>query len=179
MTTKWIGKNKIFLIVVFVITTIAGLYVINGNRYYLQSNGNYTYKIDRWTGKTWTVTPYGEKEVQQAIEKEEAVSFPISNLIVENAKGKSGDYCIRMSGTITNNYKLPATNISLRVDFSSEKGGKPFYYEVFFPFSSTNEQVQPGSTKSFDKCMNNNTEATLKDTQWWFSITPYSADVFE
>ena len=61
-----------------------------------------------------------------------------------------------ISGAITNNYNLPATNIMLRVNFSFKQNDKPFHYEVFAPFDNINEQVQPGSTKSFEKCMNYN-----------------------
>ena len=179
MTSKKVKSNKFIYLAILIIAIFVGLYLINSNRYYLQSSGKNTYKIDRWTGRTWIVTAYGEKEVQQVTEKEEVVSFPIDNLVVGDINAEDGNVCVKISGTITNNYNLPATNIMLRVDFSSEQRGKPFHYEVFAPFNNIDEQIQPGSTKSFGKCMNYNTETALDNITWWFSVVPYSAVVFK
>lgn len=179
MVSKKIKNNKFVYFAILTVALFVGLYLINSNRYYLQSSGKSTYKIDRWTGKTWIVTPYGEKEVQQVAEKEKAVPFPVNNLIVGDISAESGDYCVKISGTITNNHNLPATNLMLRANFSSEQNGKPFHYEVFAPFDNIDEQIQPGSTKSFGKCMNYNTKAALDNIKWWFSVAPYSAVVFK
>lgn len=173
---KKVKPMHLFILGVFVVFL---LLIATSNRYYLQSSGSQTYKVDRWTGKTWIVTPYGKKEINDVGIQKENTPFPVYNLIVGKLQSSTELSCIKVSGTIANNHSFAATNIMLRVDFSSEKDGAPFHYEVFKPFINFSEQVQPGSTKSFETCMNRNTTTALKDKTWWFTVTPYEADVFE
>ena len=53
------------LLVIFGIGSISGMLVTRDqdNRFYLQSNGQFVYKIDRRTGDTWLVFPTGERQI--------------------------------------------------------------------------------------------------------------------
>ncbi|KKQ74390.1 MAG: hypothetical protein US96_C0033G0007 [Candidatus Woesebacteria bacterium GW2011_GWB1_38_5b] len=104
--------------------------------------------------------------------------FPLTNLTIENVKGEDADYCVQLSGTVYNSGSLPATLIAVRADFSKEMNGASFHYEVFSPFQTDSEQIQPNSRKSFSKCMNPQTYSAVKSVnQWYFSMTPYSAKI--
>lgn len=106
--------------------------------------------------------------------------FPLGLLNVSNIKSENIGYCIQISGTIKNNYSKPAFAMGLKADFSREKGSESFHYEVFSPFQVETEQIQPGSSKTFSKCMNNQTFNALKGiSQWHFGVIPFSAKIFE
>ena len=93
-------KTHVYLLTVGAII-ILGLYFVSNNRFYLQSSGGGVYKIDRWTGKTWLVTPYGEKAVKELGESKSKTPFPIANLVVGNINGSTEASCVKISGTIT------------------------------------------------------------------------------
>lgn len=116
--------------------------------------------------------------------------FPIFNLSVENpaahykdpypqVEGDIGE-CIEVSGTITNSSSLEAQYLALKIDFLKTKNGTPFHYEVFAPFESAVERVQPGSSKTFTKCLRRQSFDAVKDIQnWFFTITPFSAKIYQ
>ena len=100
--------------------------------------------------------------------------FPIFNLSVENpatnykdpypqVEGDIGE-CIEVSGTITNSSSLEAQYVGLKIDFLKTKNGTPFHYEVFSPFEVSGERIQPGSSKSFSKCLRRQSLDAVKDT---------------
>lgn len=138
----------------------------------------YVYKIDRFTGKTWIVTPLGEKLIGEPKKEPEPQPFPINSLEVLDPKATIGPVCVELSGTVKNTAGLVASYVQLRVNFSKEKGGEPFHYETFYPFRTDDEQIQPYSSKSFSKCSSFETSQLLKEYKnWWFSISPFEAKI--
>lgn len=106
--------------------------------------------------------------------------FPISYLSTENTNAATERFCIKVSGAIENSYSLPAQFIKIRIDFSKTQDSEPFHYEVFSPFDSEGEQLQPNSKKTFSECLRRQSYDAVKDVQnWYFSVTPYSAKIYK
>lgn len=106
--------------------------------------------------------------------------FPISYLSTEDTNATTERFCIKISGAVKNSYSLPAQFIMLRVDFSKTQDSEPFHYEVFSPFDSEGEQLQPNSKKTFSECLGRQSYDAVEDVQnWLFSVTPYSAKVYK
>lgn len=138
----------------------------------------YIYKIDRFTGKSWIVGPTGEKLIKEPQKEPELQPFPINSLQVLDQKATITNMCVELSGTVKNNSGLTASYVQLRVNFSKEKQGEPFHYEVFSPFKTVADQIQPYSSKSFTKCASFETYQILKDYKnWLFSIFPFEAKI--
>jgi len=186
-----LNKKKIGIIILGLVCLI--LFIINFDipipfRYEFKGTSQgFVYKIDRFTGKTWVITPSGEEEVKRKppeSTKPKKQNFPINSLIISDIKAEvttSGTVfdAITLSGTIKNTSHLEATEIWLRVDFSKEKDGEPFHYEVFYPFQTFDERVQPGSSKTFTKQANRQTyQAVSPYKNWFFTIYPKEAKVY-
>lgn len=106
--------------------------------------------------------------------------FPTDLLQLEGVTAQDTGSCIQVSGSIVNTSDTPVTDIQLRIDFSKEQDDQTFHYEVFSPFSSTYEQIQPGSPKTFVKCLRWETyEVISLVDQWLFSVYPFKARVSE
>lgn len=119
------------------------------------------------------------KLIKESEPKKEPAQFQTDNLIISNLTGTDTDYCIELSGSIKNTSTTIASNIALRADFTKTEGGPSFHYEVFSPFANAQEQIQPGSTKTFTRCLNRQTyDAVSKIKKWYFSVSPYSAIIF-
>lgn len=59
-------KTAVSIAVIFAIALVVATYVwASYNRYYIVGNGTiHTYKIDRMTGKTWHISPRGERPLK-------------------------------------------------------------------------------------------------------------------
>jgi hypothetical protein len=178
-----IDKKKIAIIILGLLCFT--LFIVNFDipipfRYEIKGTSQgYIYKIDRFTGKTWIVSKSGEKEIKNEELPEERQEFPINLLEISEIKAEDTSTGIKLSGTIKNTSGLEATEIWLRADFSKDKGGESFHYEVFYPFQTLEERVQPGSSKTFTKWVNWQTyQAVSPYKNWYFTIYPKEAKIY-
>ena len=117
---------------------------------------------------------------QQSVTTVPEKDFPKDYLQIENVSASQKDYCIEVSGTVYNSYSKEAKDVVLRIDFSKNKNETPFHYQTFLPFDIKGERVQPNSKKTFTECLSTQTFDAVKNLKnWYFSIAPYSAVIFE
>ena len=104
-------------------------------------------------------------------------NFPIEQLNLENIESY-GDPVTRIRGTVHNNYNLLVKNVKLKVDFYKGDEQNSFHYEVFSPFNSQDEEVQPNSKKSFDKFLHSTTRDIISNNNGIrYEVMLFSADL--
>lgn len=181
---KKFGRQRIFLPITIVIISLIGIALaMNANRYYLVAQDKNTYKIDKWTGKTFKLTSYGFVEIRHRTkdelkdlleEKKGKEAFPLGYLIIKDTQGLSSEWGESISFTITNSHTTEtASSLVMRVRFYSDKqtqneiDTKDFFFGDF-----SISQIPPQTTKKliteiFDRPIN----------QYWFVPEIVSAKI--
>lgn len=181
-----LNKKKIAIITLGLLCFI--LIVINFDipipfRYEFKGTSQgYIYKIDRFTGKAWIVTPLGEKEVPKyEIPKspEEHMVFPLSLLELRgvelNWRGEAGFQNLYIEGTLYNKSTIDsATNVVLRVDvLESETSTIPVDTKEIILVKSS-DQLGPLSSKRFSELL----VSPNKEKMWYWQWLIKSAEKY-
>jgi hypothetical protein len=171
MTSKSIiTKNKIYLfigaIIVILILLLPFRYKITG------TSKGYLYKTDRLTGKTWVVSPSGEKEIGEfktPTPTQAPRQFPINYLQIVSLTNKDGDSTTDISSyavaVVKNTYTSTASNVKYKVVYSKTKDSSPFdtrYHDSYI-------KIPPGDTVTVNIPLYNS-------SQMWYTVEIVSAE---
>lgn len=155
-------KAHPYLILIFSLVLVG--YIFSNNRYYLSSSGQYVYKVDKWTGKTWLLSNDTYREVKRSSGKVKVATptrtpFPLHKLELTNFKlGPATNHqnalaarIAEVTATVTNTYIVAVAPIEFRVTFyESANQDKPIHTESFY----ADEKILPKTTKTIHKILN-------------------------
>lgn len=181
--TVKLDKKKVGIVVLTVLCLIFLVYKFNlpiPFRYEIKgTSGGYIYKIDRFTGKTWVVTPAGEKEIRKYQEPSSKwtplpnptpIPFPLHDLEIKNVDSRWYGDRWQIYGSIKNkNSTLTAEDIKIEVKFVQQEGGEVIdtqYVDIF-------EEIPPNTTRSFTP--NSIYISPLLKGTWRYTYKIYSA----
>lgn len=162
--------NKLYVIIGVIIIVVILLlpfrYKITG------TNKGYFYKTDRLTGKTWIVTPSGEKEIGEIktpTPTQAPQQFPINYLEVVSFTNKSGDSNTDISSyavaVVKNTYTSTASNVKYKIVYSKTKDSAPFdtrYHDSYI-------KIPPGDTVTVNIPL-------YSASQMWYTVEIVSAE---
>ncbi|MBI2051992.1 hypothetical protein HYT33_04515 [Candidatus Roizmanbacteria bacterium] len=169
-----ISHNIIFVLVFILFVIFLGVgWVVNANRYYLQSSGGVTYKIDRWTGKTWIITSDGEVEVPSEAPTpsptEAPKEFPISELEIISTRGVPGEpgWDGYVETVVRNNHYATAKNIEFKVTYTDDQSG-PIKDTRYYTYETG---IKGGDTITIKVPL----KSSAIEKQYWFTVEVASA----
>lgn len=182
--TVKLDKKKVGIVVLTVFCLTFLVYKFNlpiPFRYEIKgTSGGYIYKIDRFTGKTWVVTPAGEKEIRKYQEPSSKwtprpnptpAPFPLYDLEIKNVDStwyNKNNW--QLYGSIENkNPTLTVEDIKIAVEFTKQRYGEV----VDTQYIDTRLEIPPSATRSF--LLNPLISPLLKGTSWYYTCKIYSA----
>lgn len=174
------SSNKFFNSFLILLGLIFLVYVFNlpvPFRYKITgTNKGIIYKTDRFTGRTWIVTPSGEELINVLPKKDEQKLFPLGSLEVldvgVNNQGFVGTRTIDIYGSIKNhNGQDAACNIAIKVVFKKNENSG----EVDTQTANISKAVYPNDTIEFSERFL--IPQQLSGVKFWYNVYVISANI--
>lgn len=174
-------NNKVVFILLSLFGFIIFVYVFNipfPFRYKITgTNQGIIYKTDRFTGKTYVVTPYGEKlieETQEPSPNPAPESFPLGQLTILNLDSTNSDLYsgqTQIFGSIKNtSLRETACHVMIKIVFKKSENGD----DIDTKTGSLGNYFGPNTTAEFSYPLF--VPNQLKNRKFWYNVQIIKAE---